>query len=40
MKSIDEFRGAKNGYSRSITLRNAIVPVVSNFQTISTSIKI
>lgn len=26
-KSIDEFCGAKNGYSRSITLRNALVPV-------------
>lgn len=27
MKSIDEFCGQKNGYSRSITLRNRLIPV-------------
>lgn len=27
MKSIEEFCGQKNGYSRSITLRNRLIPV-------------
>lgn len=27
MKTIDEFCGQKNGYSRSITLRNRLIPV-------------